>query len=183
MTSLALQGLLGFTCFLGLAWGLSENRKKIDLRVVVGGILLQATLAFLILKVSVIRAGFEKISYAISQLKEATLYGTRFVFGYLGGGSLPFSLAEGKGPGDAFIFAFQPLPMIMVVSALAMLLFHWGVLQSVVKGFSWALRKTLNIGGLWGFAVLQKSFWGKPMLRFSFVRIWRNFHAMNFSPS
>lgn len=155
------QSAFGFLGFLCIAWLMSENRRKVDLRVLISGLLLQVFLAFLILRVSTVRQGFEKVSYGISKLKEATLNGTKFVFGFLGGGDVPFSFAEGKGLGDAFIFAFQPLPMILVVSALAMLLFHWGVLQFIVKGFSWALKKTLGLGGALGVCCSAKVFLGQ----------------------
>lgn len=132
-----------------------------DWRVIGSGIGLQVILAFLILKVSAVQFVFEKASYGISKLKDATIAGTSFVFGYLGGGDIPFAFAQGKSIGDAFIFAFQPLAMIMVVSALAMLLFHWGILQIIVKGFSWALRKTLHIGGALGVCCAAKVFLGQ----------------------
>lgn len=161
MYTLVAQALFGFCAFIFIGWLLSENKKKLDWKIIITGISLQGILAFLILKVHFVRAIFEKISFGISKLKDATLDGTKFVFGYIGGGDIPFLFAEGKGAGDAFIFAFQPLAMIMVVSALAMLLFHWGVLQLIVKGFSWGLRKTLNIGGALGVCCAAKVFLGQ----------------------
>lgn len=161
MNLLIFQGIFGFFAFLLIGWLLSENKKKMDWRLISTGVGLQVILAFVILKVSFVRAVFEKVSYGISKLKDATVEGTSFVFGYLGGGKIPFAFADGKGVGDAFIFAFQPLPMIMVISALAMLLFHWGVLQFVVKGFSWALRKTLHVGGALGVCCAAKIFLGQ----------------------
>jgi len=81
---------------------------------------------------------------AADALQRATDAGTGFVFGYLAGGNLPFTESH---PGAAFILAFKALPLVLVISALASLLFHWGVLQAVMRGFAWLLRRSLGVGG------------------------------------
>ncbi|HUZ74253.1 MAG TPA: hypothetical protein VMU87_14825 [Stellaceae bacterium] len=58
--------------------------------------------------------------------------------------SSPFAETQ---PGPAFIFAFRALPLVLVISALATLPFYWGVLQRIVHGFDWVLRRTVGIGG------------------------------------
>jgi len=135
--------------------------ESLRLKLIFAGVGLQFLIAYLILNVDTVRYGFKKVSLAVGCLKEATLAGTSFVFGFLGGGTAPFAFAEGKGIGDTFIFAFQPLPMIMVISALSMLLFHWRILPVLVKMFSWGLRKTLNIGGALGLCAAVKVFLGQ----------------------
>src|SRR6185295_12343060 len=77
--------------------------------------------------------------------------------GYLGGAELPF--AETK-PGTSFIFAFRALPMVLVVSALATLLFYWGVLQRIVQAFAWVLRRTVGVGGPLGLGAAVHIFVG-----------------------
>jgi concentrative nucleoside transporter, CNT family len=77
-------------------------------------------------------------------LQSATQAGTGFVFGYLGGGALPFAETH---PGASFILAFQALPLVLTISALASLLFYWGVLQRVTAAFAWVLRRAMGIGG------------------------------------
>lgn len=161
MNLLIPQAIFGFLTFLFIGWVFSENRKKLDIKIILTGIILQICLAFMILKISIIRLGFETVAEGISKLKDATLAGTKFVFGYVGGGDIPFQYADGKGIGDTFIFAFQPLPMIMVVSALAMLLFHWKLLPIVVNIFSTGLKKALNIGGALGVCCAAKIFLGQ----------------------
>ena len=69
------------------------------------------------------------------------------MFGYLGGGPLPFVETY---PGSSFILAFQALPMVLLMSALSSLLFYWKMLPVVVRGFSWGLRKTMGVGGAEG---------------------------------
>ncbi|MGB0935462.1 MAG: NupC/NupG family nucleoside CNT transporter [Alphaproteobacteria bacterium] len=152
------QGLFGLFAFLIIGWVVSENRRSIDYTGVAAALVCQVILAYVSTQVGVFRAVLLAISNGIMSLKTATIAGTSFVFGYLGGGDLPFQLKEGA---SAFIFAFQPLPMLIVISALSMLLFHWGILPIIVKGFSWALRKTLRIGGALGVCSAAKVFLGQ----------------------
>ncbi|ARN84647.1 NupC/NupG family nucleoside CNT transporter [Candidatus Nucleicultrix amoebiphila] len=152
------QGFLGVLVFLCIPWLLSENRKAVRLKTVVLGIGLQFLLAFLILKISYVQSLFLLLSRGVNALKMATQEGTKFAFGYLGGADLPFALKESA---NIFIFAFNALPMIIVVSSLAMLLFHWRILPIIVKGFSWALNRTLNVGGALGVCSAAKVFLGQ----------------------
>jgi CNT family concentrative nucleoside transporter len=141
------QSLVGLWVFLGIAWLLSENRRRVNLRLVVTGILLTFTIALILIKVPISRTGFVLFNRLVLALQQATLAGSSFVFGYLGGGPLPF--AENYS-GSTFILAFQALPMVLVMSALSSLLFYWRVLPAVVRAFSWGLRKTMGIGGAEG---------------------------------
>src|SRR5438309_6783605 len=142
-----MRGLLGIAVLLLLAWALSEDRFRVAWRVVGAGVLLQFGLALLFLKFPPAAAVFLLLNHAVEALQKATEAGTGFVFGYLGGGDLPF--AETK-PGSSFIFAFRALPMVLVVSAVATLLFYWGVLQRIVQAFAGVLRRTVGVGGLLG---------------------------------
>ena len=84
---------------------------------------------------------------AVDALATATKAGSSFVFGYIGGGPEPFGVTS---PQNLTSFAFGILPLIMVISALSALLWHWRILQFVVRGFAWALRKTMGVGGAVG---------------------------------
>jgi len=152
-----MRGLLGIAALLLLAWALSEDRFRVPVRVVVAGVLLQFALAVLFLKFHPAAAAFLYLNEAVEALQKATNAGTGFVFGYLGGGELPF--AETK-PGSSFIFAFRALPMVLVVSALATLLFYWGVLQRIVQAFAWVLRRTVGVGGPLGLGAAVHIFVG-----------------------
>jgi len=139
-----MRGLLGIGVILFLAWGLSEDRTRIPWRVVAAGVLLQFGLAILFLTFSPAGAAFLLLNRAVEGLQNATEAGTGFVFGYLGGGQLPFAETQ---PGASFIFAFRALPLVLVISALATLLFYWGVLQRIVQAFAWVLRRSVGVGG------------------------------------
>lgn len=154
---LILQGLFGLAVFVALAWLLSSGRRAFPARLVVFGLLAQFVLALLLLKLPGARDVFLALNDAVLALQQATEAGTSFVFGYLGGDDLPF---EEPHPGAAFVLAFQALPLILVLSALSALLWHWRVLRLVVKGFTWALKRTLGIGGPAGVAATANIFVG-----------------------
>jgi CNT family concentrative nucleoside transporter len=102
-----LHGLLGLGALLFIAWVLSEDRFRVPVRVVVGGVVLQLVLAVILLRFPPARSLFLMLNEAVAALQEATDAGTTFVFGYLGGGPLPF--AETK-PGASFILGFGRFP-------------------------------------------------------------------------
>jgi CNT family concentrative nucleoside transporter len=141
------QSALGFFGFIAIAWLLSENRRRVSLRLVAAGILIQFAVAVVLVKIPVSREVFVLLNRMVIALQEATAAGTSFVFGYLGGGPLPFAETH---PGSSFILAFQALPMVLLVSALSSLLFYWKVLPRVVQAFSWGLRRTMGVGGAEG---------------------------------
>src|ERR1700735_1129700 len=144
-----MRGLLGVAALLLLAWAISEDRFRVPLRGVPAGVLLQFTTALLLLKFPLAAKAFLLLDDGVEALQKATDAGTGFVFGYLGGGPLPFAETQ---PGASFIFAFRALPLVLVISALATLLFYWGILQRIVQGFAWGLRRSVGVGGApgWG---------------------------------
>jgi len=152
-----MQGLLGIAVLLLIAWAVSEDRFRVPARVVVSGLVLQVVVAIALLKLPFVSRAFLLLNDAVEALQKATDAGTGFVFGYLGGGELPFAETH---PGASFIFAFRALPLVLVISALATLLFYWGVLQRVVQGFAWVLRRTVGIGGPLGLGAAVHIFVG-----------------------
>jgi CNT family concentrative nucleoside transporter len=166
----SLQGLLGIIAILAFAWMLSEARRQVPIRTLVGGLALQLAIALLLLKLTAARGLFETLNQAVLALQQATEAGTGFVFGYLGGGSPPFELTQ---PEHGFVLAFRALPLVLVIGALAALLFHWRILPLLVEGMAWVLRRTLGIGGALGLGAAANVFIGmveaplliKPWLR------------------
>ena len=139
-----MRGLLGLAALLAIAWALSEDRRRIPWRTVIMGIALQWTLALLLLFFPPANALIFLLNDGATALQDATQAGTSFVFGYLGGPPLPFAETH---PGASFVLAFQALPLVLTISALASLLFHWGVLQRITAAFAWLLRRVMGIGG------------------------------------
>lgn len=152
-----MRELGGIAGLLLIAWLISENRSRPMLRIVIGGVVLQFALAYAMLKFPLAAKAFMLLNSAVRALQHATDAGTSFVFGYLGGAPLPFTENQA---GAAFIFAFQALPLVLVISALATVLFYWGVLQKIVEAFAWVLRHTLGIGGPLGLGAAVHIFVG-----------------------
>src|SRR3954468_10174806 len=135
----------------------SEDRGSVPWRRVGLGLGLTFVVIVLLLKVPPVRAAFALVNDAVDAIASATRAGTSFVFGYLGGGPLPFEL---KTPGSEFILAFQALPIALVMSVLTTLLFYWRILPPIVRGFSWLLERTLGVGGAVGLSTAANIFLG-----------------------
>ena len=139
-----MHAVIGEAGLLALAWLLSESRWRVPWRVVGTGIGLQIILALLLTRAPPAIALIILIDRGANALQTATEAGTGFVFGYLGGAPLPFAETH---PGASFILAFQAMPLVLTISALASLLFYWGVLQRVTAVFAFVLRRVMGIGG------------------------------------
>jgi CNT family concentrative nucleoside transporter len=154
----SLQSALGVFALLAIAWLISENRRAVPWRPVVVGLAVTFGLAVLMLKIPQTAIAFSWIDRAVEAIAAATRAGTSFVFGYVGGGALPF---DPKTPGSDFILAFQALPVVLVMSVLSSLLFHWRIMPPIVHGFSWALEKTFDVGGAAGLSTAANIFVGQ----------------------
>lgn len=144
-----MQGLTGIALILTLSWVFSENRKVLPGWKWTGGaILMQVAMALVVVRVPLIWRGVDWINRGIDAIEKATLAGSGYMFGYLGGAPIPFVLKPGVAPPT--VIAFQILPLIIVFSALTALMWHWGILRLVVNGLSWALRKTMGVTGVVG---------------------------------
>jgi CNT family concentrative nucleoside transporter len=152
-----LHSALGAAALLAMAWAASERRQAIVWRPVWAGMLLAWCLAAALRWLPGSAAVFAQANAALDALQAATTAGTAMVFGYLGGGPLPYAPA---GPGSSFVLAAQALPLVLVVSALSALLFHWGVLGLLVRGFAWLLARTLGVGGAAGMSAAANVFVG-----------------------
>ena len=154
---MAWHGILGIVALLSLAWACSEKRAAVPWLLVASGVVLQVVVAMVVLRVEPVEHAFAALNTLVEAIETAARAGTAFVFGYAGGGDVPFEVAN---PQNTFILAFQGLPIILLVSALSALLFHWGILPAIVRGFAWALRKILGLGGSVGFASAANVFVG-----------------------
>ncbi|HVX73982.1 MAG TPA: nucleoside transporter C-terminal domain-containing protein [Devosia sp.] len=152
-----LQSALGVIALVAFAWAISENRRRIVWKNVAAGLLVTLATAVLLLKIPQIKLAFAGVNRAVEGIAAATQAGTSFVFGYLGGGQVPFDI---KAPGADFILAFQALPIILVMSVLTSLLFYWRVLPPIVRGMAWLLERTLGVGGAVGLSTAANIFLG-----------------------
>ncbi|MGH7021574.1 MAG: NupC/NupG family nucleoside CNT transporter [Brevundimonas sp.] len=156
-TLLNLQSLFGLVVIIGLCWAVSENRKVFPWRLAIGAVAVQAALVLATFAIPGSQVVLDGINNAVKGLELATEEGTKFVFGFLAGGDQPYAVAN-----DAalFTFAFKVLPLILVISALSALLWHWKILKWITLGFGFVFQKTMGLGGASALAVAANVFLG-----------------------
>ena len=154
---LQLQSAFGVLALLAIAFAFGENRRGVSLRQAAIGLFVTLLTAIVLIKLPVVAHAFGVINDAVGAISSASRAGTSFVFGYLGGGALPFDL---KAPGADFILAFQALPVVLVMSVLTTLLFYWRILPPIVRGMAWLLERTLGVGGAVGLSTAANIFLG-----------------------
>ena len=152
-----LQSALGVAGILIIAWLFSENRRVFNAKPVGVGLVLTFLLAALMLKVPPVRAIFVSANTVVDAIADSTKAGTSFVFGYIGGGPLPF---DPKTPGSDYVLALQALPIVLVMSVLTTLLYYYRILPPIVRAFSWALEKAMGVGGAVGLSTAANVFLG-----------------------
>jgi concentrative nucleoside transporter, CNT family len=152
-----MHALAGMAGLLALAWALSENRRAVPWRAVAAGMVLLLVLTVIFLKLPLVKDAFMKLNDVLLVLERATQAGTSLVFGYLGGGAAPFPISNESA---VFVLAFRALPIVLVISALSALLFHWGVLPAVVRALSYVLEKAMRVGGVVGLSTAANVFVG-----------------------
>src|SRR5438876_5688704 len=152
-----LQSAFGIFALLAIAWIVSEDRHGVAWTQAAVALLVTFVTAVILLKIPGATRAFAAINDAVDAIAAASRAGTSFVFGYLGGGQLPYEL---KVPGAEFVLALQALPIVLVMSVLTTLLFHWRILPPLVHGFSWLLERTLKVGGAVGLSTAANIFLG-----------------------
>ena len=165
-----LRGVIGIAAILGIAVLMSNNRRKINLRLIAWGLGLQIAFAMLILWTPPGRWLFDGARIAVAKLLSFTDYGAGFIFGnlYNGvapvGGQGPLSLID-AGSGDlvgiGIIFAFHILPTIIFFGSLMSVLYHFGVMQTVVRGIAWVMTRTLGTSGAESLSAASNIFVGQ----------------------
>jgi concentrative nucleoside transporter, CNT family len=153
------RAILGALLIILLCWGLSENRKVFPWRLALGAMAVQAFLVILLFGFPASQGFLNGVNGVVDGLSKATAEGTKFVFGYLGGGPSPYLPSDAKAP-PPFVFAFQVLPLILVISALSALLWHWKILQWVTRGFGFLFEKSMGLGGASALATAANIFMG-----------------------
>ncbi|MBI2603572.1 MAG: NupC/NupG family nucleoside CNT transporter [Deltaproteobacteria bacterium] len=150
---------LGLCLMMLLAWGLSNNRRKIEWRAILGGLGLQFFFAYIVLCTELGKTFFDLTKDAVNAVMAMSDQGARFLFG---------DSLTGAG-----IFAFKVLPTIIFVSSLSYVLFYWGVIQKIVQSIAWVMKVAMNISAIEGLVTAANIFSGqteaplfvKPYLR------------------
>ena len=143
-----LRGIVGISTVLGVAYLMSYDRKRVDWKLVGGGLLMQFFFALAVLYVPVVGIALDWVGKAVIKLMDFTQSGVAFLLGPL------VTKSEG------FIFLLNSLPVVIFFSALVSLFYYWGIIQRVVGGFSWLLRRFMNISGAEGLVASGNVFFG-----------------------
>lgn len=152
-----LQSALGICAIIGGAWVFSEDRRAFSWRMVAGTLLLQAAIALLLLKVPVARDALYGLNGVVNAVTAATNAGTSFVFGYMGAGPAPFAVTN---PANMVNLAFTILPLVMVIAALAAMLWYWRITPLLVRAMALVLKRTIGLGGAVGLSAAATVFLG-----------------------
>ena len=154
------QGLIGIVLILAIAWMFSNNKKRINYKLVVSGILLQIIIALLILKVPFVKLFFQKIGSIITHLEAFAKEGAGFVYGGLmadnmAGGSVPY-----RTPG-VFVFGFSVLATIILVCVLVAIFYHFGLMQRIVSLVAKAMNWVMRVSGAEALSNVASAFVGQ----------------------
>ena len=153
-----IQSLLGIIVLILIALPLSESIKEIKVKFIIYALLIQISLAFILLEIPFISSFFDVMSIAVESLRLSAIEGSSFVFGYLGGGEAPFEVSNNQ---NLPIFAFTFLPMLIFLSALSALLWHWKILPFLIKLLAKLFEKPLDAKGPIGLAATANIFLGQ----------------------
>ena len=147
-----LKGLLGMFVLVAIAFLFSSNRKKINWALVGKGLLIQFVFAILVLKVPFVEQGFEFVSKIFTKVIGFTQEGTMFLFKSFISGQIETPLIN---------FVIMVLPTVIFFSALTSLFYYWGILQKVVYGFAWVMKKAMKLSGAESLAAAGNIFLGQ----------------------
>jgi CNT family concentrative nucleoside transporter len=153
------QSLVGIAAAIGICWVFSEDRRRFPWKLAIGAVVVQAVMVLALFGLPALRAGLQEVGHAVDGLSASTQAGVAFVFGFLAGsGDQPYALTN---PGALFVFAFRVLPVILVVCALAALLWHWRILRWITQGFGVVFSKTMGLRGPPALATAATVFMGQ----------------------
>ncbi len=149
-----LRGLLGVVFLIGISYLFSANRSKINWRLVISGIIIQISIAILVLNVPLFKDMLEWISSGFLKILSFTKEGYNFLFG-------SFRTQQSAVEEPLITFAFTILPTVIFFSALTSLLFYFGILQKVVYALAWVMKKTMKLSGAESLAAAGNIFLGQ----------------------
>ena len=153
------QGLLGVLLILGLAFLFSNNRKKINYRLVVSGIGLQVLIALLVFKVPPVSRFFQVLGRGMQKIEQFAFQGASFVYGGIVVEQKPGSF--GNYIGGGFVFAFNVTATIILVCALVAIFYHYGIMQRVVALIARAMNFVMRVSGAEALSNVASAFVGQ----------------------
>lgn len=153
------QGLFGIVLILGLSWLASNNRKKINYRLVASGICLQVVIALLIFKVSFVQSFFSSLGKVMEKIEAFARQGAAFVYGGLVAQQPNGTI--GNYVGGGFVFAFNVTATIILVCALVAIFYHFGIMQRIVSVIARAMNYIMKVSGAEALSNVASAFVGQ----------------------
>jgi CNT family concentrative nucleoside transporter len=144
-------GILGLLTMLGLAYAFSTNRKAIRLKTLAWGLGLQFVFALFVLRLEAGRWLFQRAGDYVNRLLSYAFVGSEFVFGDLGK----------QGSHLGFYFAFQVLPTVIFIAAFFAILYHFGIMQIIIRVFAWVMTRVMGASGAESLDVAASIFMGQ----------------------
>ena len=145
------RGVIGLGFLILMGYLLSSNRRRIDWNLVSTGLLLQLVFALLVLKVDRVAQSFDWLSQQVVTFLNFSEKGAEFLFGGLVNNQETFG----------YIFAFKVLPTVVFFSAFTSVLYYFGIIQRVIKGFAWVMSRTMRLSGAESLAAAANIFIGQ----------------------
>ena len=163
--TLKLISAFGLVAFIGVAWLMSEKKKLFPFRTVVWGVVLQFAVGAFVLHSELGLKFFNLCQALVDRFISFANEGNQLVFGPL---AKPDVMAKGFGPENAFMFAITVTGTIILISAVSSLLYHYGVLQLIVRGMAWVMQKVMKTSGSETLAAAANIFMGQTEAPWSF---------------
>ena len=153
------QGLIGIVFILGLAIVFSNNRRRINLRLVVSGLFLQLMIGFLVLKITPVIHFFQFLGRVMGKIEQFAFQGAAFVYGGIAvpskdGGIMNYAMG-------GFVFAFNVTATIILVCALVAVFYHLGIMQRVVSVIAKAMNVIMGVSGAEALSNVASAFVGQ----------------------
>ncbi len=152
-----MQALLGILLILAMCYLFSQDRKRINWRPVLAGLVVQSLLILLLFKVPLISQALLSLNVIVETLEAATRTGAIFLFGFLGGAEAPFVEKEGV---QSYLLAFRVLPQILMFAVIVAILWYYRVLQWLVRGLGLLMQRSMGISGALGTGAAASLFLG-----------------------
>jgi CNT family concentrative nucleoside transporter len=153
-------GFIGIILILGIAFLFSNNKKKINLRVVLSGLVLQALIAILVLKVPPVTKFFQLLGKGMQKIEGFAKEGASFVYGGIGAVTGNGTVGNYSLPGT-FVFAFNITATIILVCILVAICYHIGLMQRIVAIIAKAMNFIMRVSGAEALSNLASAFVGQ----------------------
>lgn len=152
-------GLIGIILILGIAYLFSNNKKRINYRLVISGLALQTIIAISIMKIKFVQLFFEQLGKGMQKIEQFAKSGVDFVYGGI-------AAVSGEGVVDyrtphVFVFAFNVTATIILVTTLVAILYHLGIMQRIISAIAWVMNKVMHVSGAEALSNVASAFVGQ----------------------